>query len=124
VLVAGGEDNNGHALESAEVYNPGSGTFQTVGRMTVAHDSHTATLLGDGRVLIAGGFSGASGVTATAELFDPAGNRFEGTGSMHIAREFFTATLMSDGRVLMVGGFGFNASSGFDLVGPCEIYSP
>jgi len=26
--------------------------------------------------------------------------------------------------VLMVGGFGFNASSGFDLVGPCEIYSP
>jgi len=124
VMVAGGEDNNGHALESAEVYNPGSGTFQTVGRMTVAHDSHTATLLGDGRVLIAGGFSGASGVTATAELFDPAGNRFEGTGSMHIAREFFTATLMSDGRVLMVGGFGFNASSGFDLVGPCEIYSP
>ena len=61
---------------------------------------------------------------AAAELFDPAGNRFEGTGSMHIAREFFTATLMSDGRVLMVGGFGFNASSGFDLVGPCEIYSP
>jgi len=124
VLVAGGEDNNGHALESAEVYNPGSGAFQTVGRMMAAHDSHTATLLGDGRVLIAGGFSGASGVTAAAELFDPAGNRFEGTGSMHIAREFFTATLMSDGRVLMVGGFGFNASSGFDLVGPCEIYSP
>jgi hypothetical protein len=124
VLVAGGEDNNGHALESAEVYNPGSGTFQTVGRMMAPHDSHTATLLGDGRVLIAGGFSGASGVTAAAELFDPAGDRFVNTGSMHIAREFFTATLMSDGRVLMVGGFGFNASSGFDLVGPCEIYSP
>ena len=124
VLMAGGEDNNGHALESAEVYNPSSGTFQTVGRMMAPHDSHTATLLGDGRVLIAGGFSGASGVTAATELFDPAGNRFEGTGSMHIAREFFTATMMGDGRVLMVGGFGFNASSGFDLVGPCEIYSP
>ena len=37
---------------------------------------------------------------------------------MHIAREFFTATMMSDGRVLIVGGFGFNASSGFDLIGP------
>jgi hypothetical protein len=24
VLLAGGEDNNGHALESAELYNPGS----------------------------------------------------------------------------------------------------
>jgi hypothetical protein len=31
---------------------------------------------------------------------------------------------MSDGRVLIVGGFGFNASSGFDVVGPCEVYSP
>jgi Galactose oxidase, central domain len=124
VLLAGGEDNNGHALESAELYNPGSGTFRTVGRMMTAHDSGTATLLNDGRVLIAGGFSGASGVTAAAELFDPAGDRFVDTGNMHIAREFFTATLMSDGRVLIVGGFGFNASSGFDVVGPCEVYSP
>jgi hypothetical protein len=124
VLLAGGEDNNGHALESAELYNPGSGTFRTVGRMMTAHDSHTATLLNDGRVLIAGGFSGASGVTAAAELFDPAGDRFVDTGNMHIAREFFTATMMSDGRVLMVGGFGFNASSGFDVIAPCELYSP
>ena len=73
VLFAGGEDNNGHALQSAELYNPGSGTFRTVGQMLTAHDSHTATLLGDGRVLIAGGFGGASGVSSAAELFDPAG---------------------------------------------------
>jgi len=124
VLLAGGEDNNGHALESAELYNPGSGTFRTTGRMMSAHDSGTATLLGDGSVLVAGGFSGASGVTAAAELYEPGSGRFVDTGIMHIAREFFTATLMSDGRVLMVGGFGFNASSGFDVVGPCEIYTP
>jgi Galactose oxidase, central domain len=124
VLLAGGEDNNGHALESAELYNPGSGTFRTTGRMVNAHDSGTATLLSDGSVLVAGGFSGASGVTAAAELYEPGSGRFVGTGVMHIAREFFTATLMSDGRVLMVGGFGFNASSGFDVVGLCEIYSP
>jgi hypothetical protein len=124
VLLAGGEDNNGHALESAEFYNTGSGTFRTVGQMMSAHDSHIATLLGDGRVLIAGGFSGSSGVTAAAELFDPASGRFEDTGDMHIAREFFTATLMSDGRVLIIGGFGFNAASGFDVIGPCEIYAP
>jgi Galactose oxidase, central domain len=124
VLIAGGEDNNGHALDSAELYNPASGTFRTAGRMMSAHDSGTATPLNDGNVLIAGGFSGARGVTAAAELYEPARGRFVNTGSMHIAREFFTATRLSDGRVLMVGGFGFNASSGFDVVGPCEIYSP
>ncbi len=124
VLIAGGEDNNGHALESAELYDPGSGTFHITGRMMYAHDSATATLLGDGSVLVAGGFGGASGVTAAAELYQPGSGRFEGTGAMHIAREFFTATLLSDGRVLIVGGFGFNASSGFDVVGPCEIYTP
>ncbi len=124
VLIAGGEDNNGHALDSAEIYNPGSGAFRSVGRMYSAHDSGAAALLNDGRVLIAGGFSGASGITAEAELFDPSGDRFESTGGMHIARELLTATVLSNGQVLMVGGFGFNAASGFDVIGPCEIYTP
>jgi galactose oxidase-like protein len=124
VLIVGGEDNNGHALETAELYNPFSGTFHSAGRMLSAHDSGTATLLNDGRVLIAGGFSGPSGVTAGVELYDPVSSSFEGTDSMHFAREFFSATLLSDGRVLMVGGFGFNASTGFDVIGPCEIYTP
>jgi Galactose oxidase, central domain len=124
VLIAGGEDNNGHALDSAELFDPARGTFRKTGRMQSAHDSGAATLLTDGSVLIAGGFSGASGVTAAAELYEPGSGRFVGTGGMHIAREFFTATRLSDGRVLMVGGFGFNASSGFDVIGPCEIYSP
>ena len=124
VLIAGGEDNNGHALDSAEIYNPGSGTFRSVGRMYSAHDSGAAALLNDGRVLIAGGFSGSSGITAAAELFDPSGDRFESTGGMHIARELFTATVLSNGQVLMAGGFGFNATSGFDVIGPCEVYSP
>jgi WD40 repeat protein len=124
VLIAGGEDNNGHALDSAELFDPARGTFRTTGRMLSAHDSGTATLLNDGSVLIAGGFSGASGVTAAAELYEPGRGRFVGTGVMHIAREFFTATRFGDGRVLIVGGFGFNAASGFDVIGPCEIYSP
>jgi len=124
VLIAGGEDNNGHALDTAEIYNPASGTFKSAGRMMSAHDSGAATLLNDGRVLIAGGFSGANGVTAESEVFDSASDRFEDSGNMHIAREFFTATRLNDGRVLITGGFGFNASNGFDVIGPCEIYTP
>ncbi|HZO83229.1 MAG TPA: kelch repeat-containing protein [Candidatus Binataceae bacterium] len=124
VLIAGGEDNNGHALQSAELYDPSTGRFRLTGQMLSPHDSHAAALLSDGRVLIAGGFGGAVGVTREAELYNPASGGFESTGSMHEAREYFTATRMSDGRVLIVGGFGFNAATGFDVVGPCEIYSP
>jgi hypothetical protein len=44
------------------------GKFTLTGNMTTARFFHTATLLGDGKVLLAGGDS----LTATAELYDPA----------------------------------------------------
>jgi len=45
------------SLDSAEIYDPVSGVFQTAGKLLVARDSHSATLLQDGTVLVAGGFS-------------------------------------------------------------------
>ncbi|MDQ6783161.1 MAG: IPT/TIG domain-containing protein [Actinomycetota bacterium] len=71
---------------------------------------HTATLLGDGKVLIAGGCvtldpSGACTVaTATAELYDPASRSFSPTGSMTRARIGHHATVLPDGKVLVSGG--------------------
>jgi uncharacterized protein (TIGR03437 family) len=64
-------------VASAEVYGPTTGAFWSTGSMTVARETHTATVLNDGRVLIAGGSSyGGIGVfngsLATAELYTPA----------------------------------------------------
>ena len=54
VLVAGG-DGNGGFLNSAELYDPTSGTWSATGSMTRERFLTTATLLPNGKVLVPGG---------------------------------------------------------------------
>ena len=65
------------SVASAELYDPSAGTFLAIGNMAAARETHTATLLKNGRVLIAGGVSYGgiglfSGSLASAELYNPA----------------------------------------------------
>ena len=109
VLIAGGVAVSGTTvtpLESAEVYDPASGQFTTVGSMTFARMFHAAAALSDGRVLICGGAGAAvpGGVTpiqVTAEIFDPATGRFAATANMNVTRSGHTATLLDTGQVLV-----------------------
>jgi hypothetical protein len=123
VLIAGGSgwvedgrlDSAGPIItETAELYDPTTGTFSPTGSMTTARGHHTATLLLDGRVLITGGgVSGAEAdvdpggkgyVLASAELYDPTTGTFTATGSMRAGRLGASAVRLEDGRVLVVGG--------------------
>jgi hypothetical protein len=90
------------------------GIFTATGTMTIARAGHTATLLGDGRVLIAGG-DGAGSAVSTAELYDPATGTFSRTGNMTTKRGSHTATLLADGKVLIAGG---------TTSGSAELYDP
>lgn len=83
--------------------------------------NHSATLLGNGKVLVAGGF-GAN--TRSTELYDPATNSWSAAGNLAVGRALHTSTLLLDGRVLVVGGYdGSNALSSIEVYHPTSGWS-
>lgn len=92
---------------TAEVYDPATGRFTTVGSMAAPRYQHAASILTDGTVLLAGGSHDRppeGGVVAStdAEVFDPATGAFRPTGSLNRAR-LLPATVAIDDRVLVLG---------------------
>jgi hypothetical protein len=106
VLVVGGSDNRDWRgkYDSAELYDPKTGTFVPAGTMHEARFKllRAVLLLPDGRALIAGGAD-------HPELFDPASLKFVLIGGPEIDGHYFsTATLLKNGNVLLAGGYGEN----------------
>lgn len=130
VLVAGGTNENdtlSFGLASAELYDPGTGMWTAAKDMTQVRSSHTATALGDGRVLVVGGSCGCDeGISATAEVYDPTTGSWTGAGSLSAPLEGFTATLLPDGRVLVTGGMDTRPVNASDAPASAaaELYDP
>lgn len=127
VLIIGGSritsPGNSVCLSSAEVYDPVTGIFTSVGDMNRVRCGGywtQAPLLNNGRVLIVGGDLLGSPST---ELFDPATQSFIPAGSMNNDRDIPSATLLPDGRVLVAGGLTFVADAPVTL-NSAEIYDP
>ena len=101
-----------------------SGTWSATGNMVAERQSHSATLLADGRVLVVGGIwvppSDGNDVVGSAELYDPFTGSWRTAGSMSTLRWHAAASLLADGRVLVTGG---NAASGATQAS-AEIYDP
>jgi hypothetical protein len=130
-LVVGGVDTTGVDLSgsvfssSAELYDPIAGTWTSTGSLTTGGRAlHTATLLGNGKVLIAGGWDGTVSLN-TAELYDPATGLFTQTKNnlnnittMTAVRSQHTATLLDNGKVLIAGGWGGGPLASSELFDP------
>src|SRR5260370_21480137 len=86
--------------------------------MTVERRGHTATLLGDGRVLIVGGENGG-GPISQSEIFDPTAGTFSVGGNLNSPRADHSATKLADGRVLIAGG---RSTTG--AINSTEIFDP
>ncbi|GHD82693.1 Kelch repeat-containing protein [Streptomyces goshikiensis] len=116
-------------IDHAELLDPASGTWRATTRMTEARGGHSATVLGDGRVLVAGGQRPRSRqgmlTLATAEVFDPVHETWSATGSMTAARWDHVAVPLPGGRVLVVGGLVSTTRYGAGAaLGLCEVYDP
>jgi len=99
VLIAGGMDDSGNVLATAEVFNVATETFTAVGSMHTARFNHAAAALSNGKILITGGEDGSGNTLNTAEIFDPTTNMFTlttdpslGGNNMNVARKLHTAT--------------------------------
>ena len=81
--------------------------------------SHTATLLGSGKVLVVAGVSALEGPTTSAELYDPAAGTWTPAAPLLLARFWHTATRLPSDAVLVAGG-----GPGGDSQIEAELYDP
>lgn len=104
VLITGGTDERDYEgrYDSAETFDPLTGTASRVGPMRLPRYKHegTSVVLPDGRVLLAGG-------AREAEVYDPQAGAFLGVdGDAQMGGQFSAAAPLADGRVLVTGGYG------------------
>jgi uncharacterized protein YjdB len=109
-------------VATTAIYNPATNSWSAGPDMSTARDSHTATLLPNGKVLVAGGETDVASTptpVASAELYDPVAKTWSSAGNMINARTGHTATLLPNGQVLVAGGIG-----GYLYLNSAEIYDP
>ena len=120
VLVAGGRGlGGGRQLkpdDSAELYDPATGTWSSAEPMAQARTFHTMTRLQDGRALVVGN----KGKDASPEIYDPSTGAWSSAGETEVTRGEHTATLLQDGRVLITGGRGTRLQH----LATSELYDP
>lgn len=115
VLVVGGEHIGSprNLVTDVELFEHETRSWKKMPPLPAPRAHHTATLLGDGKVLIVGGGRGngvglPSGleVSTDALLYDPATGAMESIGPNLIPRHYHRAFTLPSGSVLLVGGAG------------------
>lgn len=102
-------------LQATDSFTPTSHPLNT------ARSDHTATLLGNGKVLVAGGLNSTPASSASAETYDSAADTWTASVNVMVAARYgHAAALLPSGKVLLAGGYG----SANLPIGSAELYDP
>jgi len=129
VLVVGGGDTSGHAIATAELYDPGTPpgtpTWTETGSLVVARYAPQAAVLLDGRVLVTGGQIPNVANLKSAELYDSQTGTWSLTQDMRDRRDgTHRMTLLPNGKVLVTGGESWSGTTPSVTLASAEIYDP
>jgi hypothetical protein len=121
LLVVGGLDAAGNALNSVELFDPTVG-WKPMNGLFYARANHTATLLPDGSaVILAGGVPTPNFVQATTvETYDTRNGNAYSVGRLAHPRSGHAAALVFGNFVMVTGGSGYEGG----FLSSCELYNP
>lgn len=121
VLFAGGcgmDNGSFQRLNTAEEYNPRTGTATPVGDLTVRRTRPDAVPLNNGKALVIGGMTWMMDSRQDCDLYDPKTQTFTVCSQlMNVPRGTPQAVVLDDGKVLIVGGE-------YDDTSTPEVYDP
>ncbi|WP_417068903.1 kelch repeat-containing protein [Niveibacterium terrae] len=104
LLVVGGFDAQGRAIDSVELWDPVRSAWRQMPPLHTARFGHSATLLEDGRVMIAGGKDRNGASLGSVEIFQSATARWSPGRPLLQPLYEHTAIRLSNGNVLVAGG--------------------
>ena len=129
VLIVGGEQtpsgpNGIMPGQSAELYDPSTGSFIPTGSLLMGRQGFNATLLANGKVLITGGAAGltdAGYIMGDAEIYDPAAGAFTAAGAYAGALAGSNTGVFGIGSV---SGLLADGTTLFATEPACQVYDP
>lgn len=120
VLVAGGSDDDGNLLASAELFDPVTGTWSFTGPMTSPRAGHFAALLPNGTVAAVGGEISCCMNNITMESYDPASGTWRVIGNPGPYGGLFGATVTRSGGIFAAGATTYRS----DYVTASWLFDP